>query len=100
MLHMIQTVTYDDNIPPPWLLYASKDDNFLLLDDAVYAAQVTHSLHRWLQQAQTAGQMIYVLLLDIQARGLDQAKLLENIVVITDKEWIDLVAKNTCVQTW
>ena len=96
MLHMIQTVTYDDNIPPPWLLYASKDDHFLLLDDAVYAAQVAHPLCQWLQPARA----IYVLLLDIQARGLDQTKLLEHIVVITDKEWVDLVAKNTCVQTW
>ena len=96
MLHMIQAAICNHNILPSWLMYASKDDHFLLLDDAVYAAQVAHPLCQWLQQAQA----IYVLLLDIQARGLDQAKLLENIVVLTDKEWVDLVAKNTCVQTW
>ncbi len=101
MLHMIQKILHkDDGIQPNWLKYALSGDGLLFLDDTVYAAQTRHPMNVWLQQANQAGQTIYALSLDIQARGLELSTLMPEIRVLSDEQWVDLVVQYACVQTW
>lgn len=96
MLHMTQKI---ENTQPAWWPYVAAGDEILLLGDAVYAIQ-KNLINDWLQQAQATGQSVYALLLDVQARGLDQHPLMSEVILLTDDQWVELVAKHSCVQTW
>lgn len=96
MLHMTQKI--ENNIPS-WWSYVSVGDDVLLMGDAVYAMQ-KNPINHWIQQTQAAGQNFYALLTDVKARGLDQQSILAGVVLLTDDEWVALVEKNSCVQTW
>jgi len=92
------TQKIENNIPA-WWSYVSLGDDILLMGDAVYAIQ-KNSINHWIQQAQAEGKIFYALLMDVKARGLDQQLILAEVILLTDDEWVVLVAKNACVQTW
>ena len=100
MLHMISTLLNHNEDQPAWLTYAAAGDHLLLLNDAVYAVQKNHPANVWLQQAQAENKNLYALQLDVQARGLDQAVLMEGLVLIDEDEWVKLVTSTSGVQTW
>ena len=96
MLHMTQKI---ENNFPAWWVYVAPEDAVLLLGDAVYAIQ-KNPMNYWLEQARVTGQKIYALLLDVQARGLDQQQIIAEVILLTDDQWVELVTQHSCVQTW
>jgi len=94
MLHFVtqREVTLD------CLLHALPNDPIVLMQSAVFSA-VKSGPHAQALIERLQENPVYALSIDVAARGLVD-RLLENVIVINDSEWVALTQVHTSVQTW
>lgn len=97
MLHIINKSPLCNNSLESCLRVVGQGD-ILLIEDAVYAAARGNAMEDRMRAA--AGQMkIYVLLPDLEARGLAD-RIIDGIASVDYGGFVDLVAANKNCQSW
>jgi tRNA 2-thiouridine synthesizing protein B len=97
MLHIINKSPLCNNALESCLRAASSGD-ILLIEDAVYAATKGNAMEDRMRAA--AGQIkVYVLLPDLEARGLAD-RIIDGIASVDYGGFVDLVAANKNCQSW
>lgn len=99
VLHTINKSPFEKNAVESCLRFARSGHAILLFEDAVYAA---------LQGTRFEGQMknalsklsIYVLLADLEARGMKADNVIAGIKPIDYARFVDLVVESKSVQAW
>lgn len=95
-LHIISKSPYQDHSLQDCLAICTKDDELLLIEDAVYAAIEDTPFAR---QINDAGINYYALSADINARGL-ASRNTGLTRLISDSEFVDLTVKHRAIQSW
>ena len=99
MLHMVNKSPFENRAFDSCISTASAGGCILLIEDGVYAVmQNTAITDKVIKAMQTY--TFYVLGPDVQARGLDEAKIIDGIKVVDYGGFVDLVTKNDNVQAW
>ncbi len=97
MLHIINKSPLCNNALESCLRVVGSGD-ILLIEDAVYAATKGNAMEGRMRAA--AGQMkVYVLLPDLEARGLAD-RIIDGIASVDYGGFVDLVAANKNCQSW
>ncbi len=99
MLHTINKSPFEKDSLKTCLRYAEKGSSILFIEDAVYACTKGTNFEK--QIAEHQGNIsFYVLGPDLEARGLDNSNLTNNIEIIDYKGFVKLVADNEKTQNW
>lgn len=97
MLHIINKSPLSSSTLESCLRVAGSGD-ILLTEDAVYAATSGNAFEGKLREAMGRFK-IYVLLPDLEARGL-AAKLIEGVAPVDHGGFVDLTVSNSACQSW
>ncbi|MCL9783859.1 sulfurtransferase complex subunit TusB [Vibrio sp. S4M6] len=92
MLHIIKSL---DKLPLA-IDYAGEKDDFLLVEEAVYAGVAAHTLAEQLAQREN---LIFLLKEDVQARGLE-GLVSPSYSLISFVGFVELTAENEKSMTW
>ncbi len=76
--------------------YSQEKDDILLMEDAVYAGVVSHSMSSLLLEADN---LVFLLLEDVQARGLE-GLVSPAYTLISYSGFVELTAENEKSMTW
>ena len=99
MLHTINKSPFEKDSLKTCLRYAEKGSSVLFIEDAVYACTRGTIFEK--QISDNHGNIsFYVLGPDLEARGLDNSNLTNNIEIIDYKGFVKLVADNEKTQNW
>lgn len=99
MLHIVNQSPTERPALATCLRLARKGDSILLIEDGVYAAVENPALVE--QTMLSNGQFkLFVLAPDLQARGLQNDKLIQGFEVVNYAGFVDLVAANQLNQSW
>lgn len=90
MLHIIKTVSA---LEEAVLLYSEQDD-ILLIEDAVYAANSQHQAFHYVKNIS-----VFALESDIQARGIAN-RISPSVTVVKDSGFVELTVKQEKSLTW
>ena len=98
MLHIVNKSPGERATLSSCLAHVRPGHSVLLIEDAVYAATRGHAAAAGLQAAMKSAK-VYVLAPDLEARARAGA-VLEGIVQVDYKGFVELVASNPRVQSW
>jgi len=99
MLHIVNKSPGERATLASCLAHARPGHSVLLIEDAVYAATKGHEAAARLGTALAAAVKVYVLMPDLEARARAGA-LLDGIVPVDYRGFVDLVTQNPRVQSW
>jgi len=99
MLHTINKSPFEKDSLKTCLRYAEKGSSVLFIEDAVYACKKGTNFEKQIADHQE-NINFYVLGPDLDARGLDNSNLTNNIEIIDYKGFVKLVADNEKTQNW
>lgn len=98
MLHIVNKSPGERSTLGSCLAHARPGHSVLLIEDAVYAATKGHAASEWLSAA-LATVKVFVLAPDLEARARAGA-LLDGVVPVDYRGFVDLVTGNPRVQSW
>jgi tRNA 2-thiouridine synthesizing protein B len=99
MLHTVNKSPFDRNSLESCLRVANQDDAILLFEDGVYGALAGTRFESTMTAA-LKKHKIYVLVLDVEARGMRVDKVITGIQPVDYGGFVDLVVGNYPVQAW
>lgn len=99
MLHTVNKSPYERNSLRTCLRLAKEGSTILLIEDAVYAAVTGTAVEDMMTEA-TKQHRVCVLGPDLKARGLGEARLIEDINVVDYAGFVDLAVEHDRVQSW
>ncbi len=99
MLHCVNKSPFERRNLESCLRLAQKGSVILLYEDGVYAAQHGTALSDKVKAA-TNEHTVYVLGPDLQARGIDEERIIDGIGVVDYGGFVDLVVEHGPVQSW
>lgn len=99
MLHTVNKSPFERNSLDSCLRLAKPGSSILLIEDGVYAATKGSKIADQLTKA-SAEFKLYVLGPDMEARGMNQDNLIDNIKVVDYAGFVDLAVANDAVQAW
>jgi len=99
MLHTINKSPFEKDSLTTCLRYAENGASILFIEDAVYACTKGTQFEKAIQGKQE-NIKFYVLGPDLEARGLDNSNLTNNIEIVDYKGFVKLVADNEKTQNW
>ena len=99
MLHIVNKSPGERATFASCLAHARAGHSVLLIEDAVYAATKGHETAARLSAALAADVKVYVLMPDLEARARAGA-VLDGIVPVDYRGFVDLVTQNPRVQSW
>ena len=98
-LHTVNKSPFERNALESCLRLAKAGSSVLLFEDGVIGAMRNTRFSEKVTQAMNDFS-IYVLGPDIQARGLDNGKVIDGIQVVDYNGFVDLTAEHDTVQSW
>jgi tRNA 2-thiouridine synthesizing protein B len=98
-LHTINKSPYSHNSLTSCLKVCAENDGILLLEDGVFGALSSTPCAQELQTLIKHGVMVFALINDIKARGLE-GKLAQSIKAIDYNEFVQLTLDHRCIQSW
>lgn len=98
-LHTINKSPYTNNILSSCLRVCAENDGILLLEDGVFGATSSAPTANELQSLIKNGVKVFVLINDLQARGLEE-KLASNIKPIDYNTFVQLTLEHHRIQSW
>ena len=99
MLHIINKSPFERSAFSSCLSHAKSGDSILMIEDAILAA-VKNSSYSSLIKLAIKDKTLYVLAPDLYARGLLQARIIENIELVDYAGFVNLVVDNETNQSW
>jgi tRNA 2-thiouridine synthesizing protein B len=99
MLHTVNKSPYGTSSLSSCLRLALKGHSILLFEDGIYGALTGTCFETILTEA-LKRYNIYVLVSDIEARGMRTDDVIEGIKTVDYAGFVDLVAENNAVQAW
>jgi tRNA 2-thiouridine synthesizing protein B len=99
-LHTVNKSPFERNSLKTCLSVCKPSASVLLIEDAVVGALENTSISSQILDAVRSGVKIYALNEDLEARGLPQARLIKQIIIVDYAGFVDLAVKNTKVQSW
>jgi tRNA 2-thiouridine synthesizing protein B len=99
MLHTVNKSPFDKNSLESCLRFARQGHSILLFEDGIYGA-VTGTRFETLILDALKSYNIYVLVPDLEARGMRTDNVIEGIKATDYAGFVDLVEKNQTVQAW
>lgn len=99
MLHTVNKSPFEKNSLEACLRLATAGDAVLLFEDGVYGAVKGTRLEETVSNA-LANNKIYVLVSDLEARGMNKDNVIDGIETVDYTGFVDLVANNKSVQAW
>ena len=99
ILHLVNKSPTDRFAFDTCFRMASPGDSILLIEDGVYAAMANAEFAGKIT-SQLGDFSFYVLGPDVEARGLGDKPLIEDIAVVDYEGFVDLVAENEVTQSW
>ena len=99
MLHTVNKSPFEKNSLASCLNHATNGSAVLLIEDGVYGALQGTSVSDAVKAAM-GNVSIYALQSDIDARGVNHDRLIENIKLIDYSGFVDLAAEHPKVQSW
>lgn len=99
MLHTVNKSPFEKNSLEACLRLATAGDAVLLFEDGVYGAVKGTRLEATVSGA-LANNKIYVLVYDLEARGMKADNVIDGIETVDYAGFVDLVADNKSVQSW
>jgi tRNA 2-thiouridine synthesizing protein B len=100
MLHTVNKSPFEKNALESCLRFAKEGDAVLLLEDGIYAALQKTAFDAKMTQALNKQVKIYVLLPDVEARGMRAENVIAGIEPVDYGKFVDLVVENNTVQAW
>jgi tRNA 2-thiouridine synthesizing protein B len=98
-LHTVNKSPFDRNSLASCLRLASEGHSVLLFEDGVYAAVKGTSFEGLVTDA-LKNKNIYVLLPDLEARGMKSDNVIDGLKTVDYAGFVDLAAKSSRVQAW
>ena len=99
ILHLVNKSPTDRNAFDTCFRMASPGDSILLIEDGVYAAMANAEFANKIT-TRLGDFSFYVLGPDVDARGLADKPLIEDISIVDYEGFVDLVADNEVTQSW
>ena len=99
ILHLVNKSPTDRNAFDTCFRMASPGDSILLIEDGVYAAMAEAEFANKIT-SRLENFSFYVLGPDVDARGLTDKPLIEDISIVDYEGFVDLVADNEVTQSW
>ena len=98
-LHTVNKSPFEKNSLESCLRLARQGHSVLLFEDGVYGALKGTRFEELVTEALKSNS-IYVLLPDLEARGMRSDNVIDGIKTVDYAGFVDLAAKNTRVQAW
>lgn len=98
ILHTVNKSPFEKQSLSSCIAHASNGDAILMIEDAVYGA--ISGTTAAAQLAENSNISKYALGPDLIARGLEKAKLAEDIIIIDYDGFVDLSVKHDKTQSW
>jgi tRNA 2-thiouridine synthesizing protein B len=98
-LHTVNKSPFATNTLVSCLNHAINGDSILLIEDGVYGGLKDSSISKAVSE-KIAKVAIYILKADFDARGLNDANLIEGIKVTDYKGFVDMAAKHDLNNAW
>lgn len=99
MLHIVNKSPFERNALTSCLGHALAGDSVLMIEDAVVGAVDGSAFAEQLKTA-LADKAVYVLGVDLAARGIQKDRVIKDIQVVDYAGFVDLVANNEKTQSW
>ena len=99
MLHTVNKSPFERNTLTTCLGLAKEGSSVLLLEDGVIAA-LNNTAHSDMIKSAVNHLNFYVLGPDVQARGLNESNIIDNIEIVDYARFVDLVTSHENVQSW
>jgi len=99
MLHTVNKSPFQANALESCLRFAKAGQSVLLFEDGIYAA-LKGTRFESLVKNSLANVNIYVLVPDLEARGMRTEQVIEGIKSANYGDFVDLAANNKSVQAW
>ncbi|MCK5718758.1 MAG: sulfurtransferase complex subunit TusB [Thiomargarita sp.] len=99
MLHTINKSPFQTNALESCLRFARSGHSVLLFEDGIYAA-LKNTRFESLVKSSLTDVKIYVLVADLEARGMRTDNIIDGIKTAEYGDFVDLVANNKSVQAW
>ena len=99
VLHIVNKSPYDRNSLDTCLRLAQSDSAILLIEDGIYAVQENSSAAARVQQA-LEKHPVYALQPDLQARGVDEGRMLDGIQLVDYDGFVKLTTEYDKLQSW
>jgi len=100
MLHTVNKSPFEKNALESCLRFAKQGDAVLLLEDGIYAALQKTAFDAKMTEALKKQVKIYVLLPDVEARGMRAENVIADIQPVDYSGFVDLVEESNTVQAW
>lgn len=98
MLHTINKSPFEKSSLQTCLRYVDEGASILFIEDGVYAASKGTEFESLISEQKNI--KFYVLGPDLDARGLDNSNLINNIEIVDYKGFVKLVTENEKTQNW
>lgn len=99
MLHTVNKSPFEKNALESCLRFTKEGDAVLLFEDGIYAALQNTAFDTQMTEALKRVK-IYVLLPDVEARGMRAENVIAGIEPVDYSGFVDLVVENNTVQAW
>jgi tRNA 2-thiouridine synthesizing protein B len=99
MLHTVNKSPFDRNSLESCLRVANQNDAILLFEDGIYGALAGTRFESTMTEA-LKKYKIYVLMPDVEARGMRVDKVITGIQPVDYRGFVDLAVENYPVQAW
>lgn len=100
MLHTVNKSPFERNSLESCLHFVRQGHSILLYEDGIYAALKGTTFEPKITEALTQNYSVYVLVPDLEARGMRTDNIIAGIKPIDYAGFVDLVAENKTVQAW
>lgn len=98
MLHIIKKSPYESSALEDAVSYINQSDIILLTEDGVYAVKKGGKYEGLLKNVMQKN-IVYCLLADLKARGIQDNEIIENVKIIDYKGFVEKVAEHNPM-TW
>lgn len=99
ILHTVNKSPFEKNSLESCLQHATDGSAVLLIEDGVYGALQATSVANAVKNAMS-NVSVYALQADIEARGINQDRLIENINLVDYSGFVKLATEHSTVQSW
>ena len=99
MLHTVNKSPFEKNSLESCLRFARQNHNIMLYEDGIYGALKGTRFEGLLTEA-LKSYNIYVLVADLEARGMRAENIIDGIKLADYAGFVDLAAENKTVQAW
>lgn len=100
MLHTVNKSPFQTNALESCLRFAKAGHSVLLFEDGIYGALKDTRFDSLVKNSLLANINIYVLVPDLEARGMRTSQVIEGIKSAGYGDFVDLAANNKSVQAW